>query len=78
MFDSRLAVPPAEYRKAADASTTDAGGIDPVSRGDREEQEAAGEEAEEEEAVCCQLCGGALEVLRHRNCANADCNDLIL
>ena len=83
VFDSRLAVHPAEYRRgvriaesegegAGDAGAA-TGGLD-GGEGEVEEQQGEPEGA----AARCQLCGGPLEVLRHRNCANADCNELIL
>lgn len=63
VFDSRLAVPPRDY--AAEAAGS--GGAGPPQAG-----------AGEEPIVRCSLCAGELDHVRHRNCANAACNALIL
>ncbi|CAI5976444.1 unnamed protein product [Closterium sp. NIES-65] len=81
VFDSRLAVPPRDYQVGGKVlRAAEEEGVERVG-------EVLGEvlggmmgavEGEEEESVGCQRCGGRLEEVKHRNCANSDCNALIL
>ncbi|RCV39834.1 hypothetical protein SETIT_9G001700v2 [Setaria italica] len=63
VFDGRLSLPPATFRRQLS-----------------QEEEAAGAAAVEKERWVgrCYSCGSEVVELRHRNCANIDCNRLYL
>ncbi|CAI7925467.1 unnamed protein product [Closterium sp. NIES-53] len=78
VFDSRLAVPPRDYQVGGKVlRAAEEEGVERI--GEVLGEVMMGEEVgEEEESVGCQRCGGRLEEVKHRNCANSDCNALIL
>lgn len=70
VFDSRLSVPPPVYKRSSDCP-----------KGDLENAKSVQGEspADDQLEFCkCSLCGGPLSHVRHRNCANIDCNRLFL
>ncbi|MCO5606785.1 hypothetical protein L7F22_060975 [Adiantum nelumboides] len=69
VFDSRLSVPPSAYKRSLN-----------ISKEGRQSMTALAEtELQEQLEFCrCNLCGGPLSQIRHRNCANLDCNRLFL
>ncbi|XP_057818584.1 rhodanese-like domain-containing protein 8, chloroplastic isoform X2 [Cryptomeria japonica] len=73
VFDSRLSVAPKVY-KPIDAANIQRTG----SRNERIEDDEDSLELYNGTFGRCYLCGSHLAELRHRNCANPDCNRLIL
>ncbi|CAI5497795.1 unnamed protein product [Closterium sp. Naga37s-1] len=81
VFDSRLAVPPRDYQVGGKVlRAAEEEGVERVGEvlGEMLGGMMGAVEGEEEESVGCQRCGGRLEEVKHRNCANSDCNALIL
>ncbi|GJP36018.1 hypothetical protein CLOM_g20559 [Closterium sp. NIES-68] len=80
VFDSRLAVPPRDYQVGGKVlQVVEEEGLERVGEVVGGVMGMGlGEGEEEEERVGCQMCGGPLEEVKHRNCANSDCNALIL
>ncbi|KAI5062394.1 hypothetical protein GOP47_0022933 [Adiantum capillus-veneris] len=69
VFDSRLSVPPAAYKQS----------LDILEDGMQSMTNLAEAELPEQLEFCrCNLCQGSLSQMRHRNCANLDCNRLFL
>lgn len=64
VFDGRLSLPPATYK--------------PGAGDDDEEEEEEGRNRSSSELGRCYACGSEVVELRHRNCANIDCNRLYL
>lgn len=70
VFDSRLSVPPSAYKQRSDVCKDGEQSTSTL-------VEKAGS-SEQLEFCTCSLCGGPLPQIRHRNCANLDCNRLFL
>ena len=69
VFDSRLAVPPSNYKSDLDSC------LKVTSKDANDEFETGTTQVE----FCrCSLCNGPLSSIRHRNCTNLDCNKLFL
>ena len=69
VFDSRLAVPPSNYKLDLDS------GLNVMSKDVNDELVTHTTQVE----FCqCSLCNGPLSSIRHRNCTNLDCNKLFL
>uniref|UniRef100_A0A0D3FRP9 Rhodanese domain-containing protein n=2 Tax=Oryza TaxID=4527 RepID=A0A0D3FRP9_9ORYZ len=64
VFDGRLSLPPATYK--------------PGAGDDDDEEEEEGRNRSSSELGRCYACGSEVVELRHRNCANIDCNRLYL
>ncbi|KAG8061940.1 hypothetical protein GUJ93_ZPchr0003g18542 [Zizania palustris] len=67
VFDGRLSLPPATYKPVAGAAVA-ADDNDDDDKGSRSSSELGR----------CYACGSDVVELRHRNCANIDCNKLYL
>lgn len=65
VFDDRLSLPPSAYNPDADSSATE---IVTKAQGGSGNYSFAN----------CYVCGSHVHELRHRNCANLDCNLLFL
>ncbi|KAF0917986.1 hypothetical protein E2562_021683 [Oryza meyeriana var. granulata] len=65
VFDGRLSLPPATYKPAAGAA-------------DDDDNDDEGRNRSSSELGRCYACGSEMVELRHRNCANIDCNRLYL
>uniref|UniRef100_A0A0E0D0I7 Rhodanese domain-containing protein n=1 Tax=Oryza meridionalis TaxID=40149 RepID=A0A0E0D0I7_9ORYZ len=64
VFDGRLSLPPATYK--------------PGAGDDDDDEEEEGRNRSSSELGRCYACGSEVVELRHRNCANIDCNRLYL
>lgn len=70
MFDSRLSLPPAAY---SDKAVDKPGSDNAVDKAGRTPQTPV-----DTSFAKCYICDSQVQELRHRNCANLDCNRLFL
>ena len=66
VFDSRLAVPPPNYKSGPDSCVN------------KDVNDELMTDIGQAEFCRCSLCDGPISVIRHRNCTNLDCNKLFL
>eukprot|EP00897_Mesotaenium_endlicherianum_P008713 jgi/Mesen1/7870/ME000042S07313 len=80
VFDSRLAVAPGDYKRGGQLANGETPLDDPARLGASEADGGEGGEAlpESPEFARCASCDAALRRVKHRNCANIDCNKLYL
>ena len=69
VFDSRLSLPPSSYKTEAASESSDH---------HSQVSESSSSSSSSTTFAICYICSSQIHELRHRNCANLDCNLLFL